>query len=770
MREQTTVGQSKKKQSTIPVASKTTKVRPIVPCNCKNCNGKWTESRTREKHYAKEEKLRLAMEEPNKKKRKYSDSNPATIKHRPVTNESLPVDDAQVVDHEFYLIDDDEQYNINMESMYDARRKSIPEVDQQSSDVRKKRHQFLNPAEVDQQYSDEDFLQIDDITLSDNDETLNMDDLNKQFSAPDFDNTAETSDTRANFSDTWILLWIFKYQSRFQLSDLAIDALIKFFKLILSDVDKNRFENFPPSAHMAKKLMGLFRKSKVYAVCPECNKLFNPTEVSTSSADASTKCNHVEFPNHPMKSQRKSCNTDLLKKVPIAKGYIWRPIMIYPLPCLKTQLVALYQRTGFEELLRKWTNRGVNQGLMFDIYDGDIWKTFPSQHDIPDPSPFFTPESADSHLGIMLNLDWFQPFDSRAYSCGVIYGVICNLLRDIRFKKENMLTLGLLPGPVEVKLHRINHYLAPIIDVLLELWHGFDLPVSTKHPTGKRIRLAVICCSNDIPAARKLCGHISALVGCHRCYKRAESNGDNKKINFGGFDDMDEWFVERSLNEHRRNAEGWLSCISNEERKQHVSDTHVRWSEMLKLPYFNPIRHLIVDPMHCLFLGVARWIVKRLWIENGKFTKSDLELIEKRAKKIKMPADLGRVPDNIATGEGFSSFTADQWRSFIMIYATPILWDLLDESDRRILANFVRACFLLVSRIIDRKSLNEAHNRLLTVAKLIEEYYGPEYITPNIHLSLHLTECCHDYGPLYSFWCFSFERMNGVLGKFSEAD
>jgi hypothetical protein len=36
---------------------------------------------------------------------------------------------------------------------------------------------------------------------------------------------------------------------------------------------------------------------------------------------------------------------------------------------------------------------------------------------------------------------------------------------------------------------------------------------------------------------------------------------------------------------------------------------------MLRLPYFNPIRHLIVDPMHCLFLGIAHWIIKRLWIE-----------------------------------------------------------------------------------------------------------------------------------------------------------
>src|ERR671929_2420720 len=99
---------SKKKHLSIPVAPKTTKVRPKVLCNCKKCNGKWTESRTREKHYAKEEKLRLATEEPDKKKRKVSGSNPATIKNRLVINETFPVDDNQIIDHEFYSIDDDE--------------------------------------------------------------------------------------------------------------------------------------------------------------------------------------------------------------------------------------------------------------------------------------------------------------------------------------------------------------------------------------------------------------------------------------------------------------------------------------------------------------------------------------------------------------------------------------------------------------------------------------------------------------------------------------
>ena len=93
------------------------------------------------------------------------------------------------------------------------------------------------------------------------------------------------------------------------------------------------------------------------------------------------------------------------------------------------------------------------------------------------------------------------------------------------------------------------------------------------------------------------------------------------------------------------------------------------------------------------------------------------------------------------------------------------MWDLLVTSDWKILANFVKAYSLLTCRIIDNNMLSQAHDRLLQVAKLIEENYGPESITPNIHLSLHITDCCKDYGPLYSFWCYSFERMNGLLGK-----
>src|SRR5947207_504402 len=100
----------------------------------------------------------------------------------------------------------------------------------------------------------------------------------------------------------------------------------------------------------------------------------------------------------------------------------------------------------------------------------------------------------------MLNLDWFQPYDDTIYSIGVIYAAICNLSRDIRFKRENLLTLGILPGPSEVNLH---HYLAPIIDELKSLW---DRMIYRTYECQERRKIctALILVSCDIPAARKI--------------------------------------------------------------------------------------------------------------------------------------------------------------------------------------------------------------------------------------------------------------------------
>ena len=405
---------------------------------------------------------------------------------------------------------------------------------------------------------------------------------------------------------------------------------------------------------------------------------------------------------------------------------------------------------------RKWAERKNDTEAMFDIYDGRIWKGFTD-----DDCLFFTKEHADTHLGLIINMDWFQPFDSSLYSVGVIYAVICNLPYTECYKSHNILTLAVIPGPKEPKLHEINNYLYPIINQLVHLWSGYNI-VTHENKSGRFIRGAIIGCSSNVPATRKLCGFISARVACYRCYKLA--NFVNNQSNFGGFSDFSDWFVERDIDIIREKVYEWKKCQTEESRKNYVSQHHVRWSEIYNLDYFNPVRHYVVDPIHCLFLGVAKWIIMKLWIGGSILDDTKLKIMQKRADTIKIPSDLGRRPARIATGDGFSNFTADMWKTFIMIFAIPITWDFLDEVDKKILAYFVRACKILTSRELQKRELSEAFTKLVNMNKLIEQKYGQEKICPNLHLCLHICECALDYGPLSSFWCFGFERMNGILG------
>ena len=46
--------------------------------------------------------------------------------------------------------------------------------------------------------------------------------------------------------------------------------------------------------------------------------------------------------------------------------------------------------------------------------------------------------------------------------------------------------LRLLSDPFKVKLDKINNYLTPIIDELLDFWNGIKLPTN-KFPNGKKI-------------------------------------------------------------------------------------------------------------------------------------------------------------------------------------------------------------------------------------------------------------------------------------------
>ena len=151
-------------------------------------------------------------------------------------------------------------------------------------------------------------------------------------------------------------------------------------------------------------------------------------------------------------------------------------------------------------------------------------------------------------LAFILNIDWFQPYTHTRSSVGVVYLSVLNLPRFLRYKCENVILIGIIPGPREPE--DLNPFLKPLVDELLELWEGvrFSVAVSTGR-TEQVIRGALLCVACDLPAGRKTCGFLghSANLGCSKCFKIFKGDITNK--DYSGFN-RSEWKV-RSNKEHR---------------------------------------------------------------------------------------------------------------------------------------------------------------------------------------------------------------------------
>lgn len=221
------------------------------------------------------------------------------------------------------------------------------------------------------------------------------------------------------------------------------------------------------------------------------------------------------------------------------------PLLTYCYLGLETALTPLFRRPNFHKDLEHWRNKSPGT-LLRDVYSGRIWQQYANQ-------PFF---SEPFSLGFVINIDWFQPYKHIAYSVGAIYLAILNLPRHIRYKKDNILFIGILPGPHEPS-HDVNSYLEPLVEELLKLWNGVSFSVCG-YSSQKLVRGALLCASCDIPAGRKLCGFIghTGQRGCSRCLKIFE--GTVGSMNYGGFD-RENWPC-RTDRAHREAAQKILQC------------------------------------------------------------------------------------------------------------------------------------------------------------------------------------------------------------------
>ncbi|XP_041835845.1 uncharacterized protein LOC121636413 [Melanotaenia boesemani] len=317
---------------------------------------------------------------------------------------------------------------------------------------------------------------------------------------------------------TYFILQLTMWKSHFTISDNAYIALLDLLRSFLFtvgsifrlDILKNLAERVPSTMYMVRKILSLKKDDFThYVACPVCNEVYTLEEATIIVKDGrgirkkSARCSHVTFRKHAQKRHRKECGTLLLKTVTGKKGLTYlHPKRSFCYRNVTKSLQDLVHRPGFNESCEKWRQRDMSDNIYADVYDGKVWKDFQSYNG----KPFL---SEARNLGLMLNVDWFQPYDRVKDSIGVMYLVVMNLPREERFKQENIIIAGIIPGPREPKEH-INPYLGPLVSDLYDLWKGVYLLDSSA--LGKQqYRAALLCLSSDIPASRKTGGFLGHM-------------------------------------------------------------------------------------------------------------------------------------------------------------------------------------------------------------------------------------------------------------------
>jgi len=294
------------------------------------------------------------------------------------------------------------------------------------------------------------------------------------------------------------------------------------------------------------------------------------------------------------------------------------PVREYHYQSMSDYLARLYAREDLQDYL--YTDPTTHQ---YRRPDGvwDIWEA-PVLRDFLGPdgrTPFIKPPDKEGRLVFSLNMDGFNLYGTKQsgkkVTVGAIYMVCLNLPPAIRYDIENMYLVGVIPGPQAPSLHQINYYLKPLVDELLALWTtGVYLSRTRRCLTGLLVRCAMIPLVCDLPAARQMSGFAPhrAHQFCSVCTLSWDRIHD---LNFK------EW-VPRDHTSHRIAAESWRDAATLAEREGCYRQNGLRWSELLRLPYWDPSRYTVIDSMHAFYLRLFQHHCREVWgmditVEDG---------------------------------------------------------------------------------------------------------------------------------------------------------
>ncbi|MBW0539643.1 hypothetical protein O181_079358, partial [Austropuccinia psidii MF-1] len=409
-------------------------------------------------------------------------------------------------------------------------------------------------------------------------------------------------------------------------------------------------------------------------------------------------------------------------------------------------------------------------------------------------------------LSFSLFADWFNPLMNKLAGKKVSLGILAlncfNLPPTTQWKFKNTFMYSLIPAPNQPNPITINNILRPFVDELIELQSGINIP-TPKFPKGRNIIVKLGCLIGDLVATHKVAGYAShsATFFCTWCECTQAGIGNLEASRL---------CVSRIVKDYSR---AFKDARNQTEADRIVKKSGIRWSELNRLPYWDPVQQTSLGIMHMWFEGILQNHFVNRWCfifskNRDKYTRNDnnesdqssdgndrMEIDESLHKisglsneqliKMKsllsdviLPSGITRVPPSIGTFKG-GKIKSSEWQSLFCIYLPLVvlevfledveLYDSNSLENRLLLKNI--CALICCTNILASHLITEADGKLFlkrykTYCKTSQKIFSNFKMNPNDHYALHVKSQLSWWGPLTSIWECSGERLNGFLQSF----
>ncbi|CCO36635.1 hypothetical protein BN14_10777 [Rhizoctonia solani AG-1 IB] len=395
--------------------------------------------------------------------------------------------------------------------------------------------------------------------------------------------------------------------------------------------------------------------------------------------------------------------------------------------------------------LRYQAERKAEDNVLWDIFDGAHYNCLCGKRVVVGGNTlghrYF---SKPTNIALGLSSNGFGPFKSRKQSCWPLLVFNYNLPPSIRTCLENMLCLGIIPGPNSPK--EINTFLEPFIDELELLARGVPAHnASANHPV--TLHAYLLACFGDMPAVAKLMcmkGH-NGKQPCWACRIRAVYASAGKRTYYTP---LSQHFIPGipriwrydPLNLPLRMHVDYL------EQALHIgasnnNTTEARRSRCTGINSLSPLARIASldfavsfphDFMHAMFENVVPMLLD-LWTCTGKWAKFGLS-----DKEYHLHPDV--------------------WAEIGKACAASV--------------NLINTCLAFE---ITHEGIQEVRTDFAQWVRDFEHLYVRNdkswlrLCTLPLHSLLHIADNIKNMGPVWAYWAFPMERFCGALARASKS-